>query len=307
MKTKSAWLLARIVPRLSSKSLCQGEEQFLTRTLEQETGQKTRGRARGSGANAADKAHKREGRGVRARALPQSQPDSSTLPGSVLLVLLRRRRKHPMQHRGENGTRNERRRVRQTGRHRWATKLDVLALATMTKKKVSSSLRLSRVSSGPFFAPSFRHGASETANGTSTSRSRVSGSEHGAKSPREKTLEQIPCLAFSSKQFLLFDSKRLSRAGPPLFASSSSPKKTTQLTEDGGRVDGGGGPDAAVGRGAELELAVDAADREGQAGPGRARNRLLLVARGALAGTERALVGSWRKRGEGGGGETRKR
>ena len=35
---------------------------------------------------------------------------------------------------------------------------------------------------------------------------------------------------------------------------------------------------------------MDAADREGQAGAGRARDGLLLVARGALAGAERALL-----------------
>lgn len=79
---------------------------------------------------------------------------------------------------------------------------------------------------------------------------------------------------------------RSRRAAPN---QKTTPPDTTKLTEDGRGVDGGGGSDAAVGRGAELEVAVDAADGEGQSSAGGARDGLLLVARGALAGAEGAL------------------
>ena len=158
-------------------------------------------------------------------------------------------------------------------------------MATMTKKSFIAFASRARPS-GPSFAPSFRHRAAETAAGTSTSRLRVSDAGHGGNSPSEEDARAQPNSVFQANLFSFlsqYKPPRARRSAPPL------PTSNDQLTEDGGRVDGGGGSDAAVGRGAELELAVDATDREGQAGPGRARDGLLLVARGALAGAERAL------------------
>ena len=60
-------------------------------------------------------------RGTRALSLSgplKSQPDSSTLPGSVSLVLSRRDRNRRMRHPGEERSRNKRRKARPTGRHR---------------------------------------------------------------------------------------------------------------------------------------------------------------------------------------------
>lgn len=52
---------------------------------------------------------------------------------------------------------------------------------------------------------------------------------------------------------------------------------SSEVLEDGSRVDGGGGTDTAVGRGAALQEAVDTADRELKAGTRRARLGVLLI------------------------------
>lgn len=84
------------------------------------------------------------------------------------------------------------------------------------------------------------------------------------------------------------------RCAPPF--QETTPPDTVILTKDGRGVDGGGGADAAVGRGAQLQVAVDASDGEREPSASGARDGLLLVARGPLAGAERALAEFWRRR-----------
>ena len=57
---------------------------------------------------------------------------------------------------------------------------------------------------------------------------------------------------------------------------------SSEVLEDGGRVDGSGGANAALGRDAELEVAVDTANRELETRLRRARDRLLRLQLGGI-------------------------
>lgn len=167
----------------------------------------------------------------------------------------------------------------------------------MKKKKSKQRLRLARAQKSSHSRPPFNRERKRT---WSTCARRVRDCRsHGVASKVAGKKEGLEGKCVSR---LLFDNSfppfRTPHADP---LSQNKPLQVQgdtihneKLTEDGGRVDGGGGPDTAVGRGPQLQLAVDAADGEGQSGPGGARNRLLLVACGALASAERALWESGR-------------